>query len=358
MSATKSYDHMLKKERQQAFLYYNNITFPPPASAAMVLSPSILIASLSSLLFLLIVFRLIIRNRTKPTTKEPLNLPPGSFGWPFLGESLALLRANWDGAPERFLRERVAKHGSPQVFKTLLFGERVAVLCGPAGNKFLFGNENKLVAIWWPSSVQKLFGKCLITSVGEEGKWMRKMLLTFLGPDALNRLYISAMDAVTQQHISTHWQGKEEVKVYQTMKLYTFELACRLFMSLEDPKHIEKLAFQFNIFLKGVIEIPLNFPGTRFYSAMRAAAAIRKQLAAIIKQRRVALEQKTVSPSQDLLSHLLASSDENGRFLTEAEIINNVLTLLFAGHDTSSSAITLIMKNLAELPEVYEKVFR
>ncbi|KAK3037013.1 hypothetical protein RJ639_031587, partial [Escallonia herrerae] len=320
----------------------------------MTLSPSILIASLSSLLFLLIVFRLLIRNRTK----KPLNLPPGSFGWPFLGESLAFLRANWDGAPERFLKERVAKHGSSQVFKTSLLGERVGVLCGPAGNKFLFGNENKLVAIWWPSSVQKLFGKCLITSVGEEGKWMRKMLLTFLGPDALNRLYISAMDAVTQQHISSHWQGKEEVVVYPTMKLYTFELACRLFMSLEDPMHIEKLGFQFNIFLKGIIEIPLNFPGSRFYSAMRAAAAIRKQLAAIIKQRRVALEQKTVLPSQDLLSHLLVSSDESGRFLTEAEIINNILTLLFAGHDTSSSAITLIMKNLAELPEVYEKVFR
>ncbi|KAK3030486.1 hypothetical protein RJ639_038792 [Escallonia herrerae] len=276
----------------------------------MTLSPSIFVASVSSLLFLLIILRLIIENRTK----KPLNLPPGSFGWPFLGESLAFLRANWDGAPERFLKERLAKHGSSQVFKTSLLGEWVAVLCVPAGNKFLFGNENKLVAIWWPSSVQKLFGKCLITSVGEEGKWMRKMLLTFLGPDALNRLYISAMDAVTQQHISTHWQG--------------------------------------------VIEIPLNFPGSRFYSAMRAAAAIRKQLAAIIKKRRVALEQKAASPSQNLLSHLLVSSDENGRFLIEAEIINNILTLLFAGHDTSSSAITLIMKNLAELPEVYEKVFR
>ena len=150
--------------------------------------------------------------------------------------------------------------------------------------------------------------------------------------------------------------GKKELKVYQTSKLYTFELACRLFVSLEDPNHIARLATQFNIFVKGVIEIPLNIPGTRFYSAMRAAAAIRKELFTITKERRVALNEKTVSPSQDLLSHLLLSSDENGRFLTEAEIVNNIFVLLFAGHDTSSATITLLMKKLGELPHVYDKV--
>ncbi|KAM0053125.1 putative dammarenediol 12-hydroxylase [Helianthus debilis subsp. tardiflorus] len=39
------------------------------------------------------------------------------------------------------------RYGSPTVFKTLLLGHHMAVLCGPEGNKFLFGNENKLVAL-------------------------------------------------------------------------------------------------------------------------------------------------------------------------------------------------------------------
>uniref|UniRef100_A0A5B7C6Y2 Uncharacterized protein n=1 Tax=Davidia involucrata TaxID=16924 RepID=A0A5B7C6Y2_DAVIN len=129
-------------------------------------------------------------------------------------------------------------------------------------------------------------------------------------------------------------------------------------MSLEDPEQIEKLASQFNIFLKGIIAIPLNFPGTRFYDAMRAANAIRKQLVMIAKQRRVALEQRTASPSQDLLSYLLVSADENGRFLTEMEITNNILTLLFAGHDTSSVTIALLIKYLGEMPQIYEAVLR
>ncbi|MFS8009065.1 putative cytochrome P450 [Helianthus anomalus] len=292
------------------------------------------------------------------TKRSKINLPPGSFGWPFLGESLAFLRACWDGVPERFVQERIEKHDSPLVFKTSLLGERMAVMCGPAGNKFLFGNENRLVGVWWPSQVRKLFGRCLITSRGDEAKWMRKMLLSYLGPDAFVTHYAATMDAVTRRHIEIHWRGKEEVKVFQTVKVYAFELACRLFMSLEEPNHIAKLGSLFNIFLKGILELPINIPGTRFYSANKAAAAIRTELMMIIKARRVELEEGKASSSQDLLSHLLTSSDENGRYLTEKDIANNILLLLFAGHDTSTVAITLLIKSLGEHPDVYDKVLQ
>lgn len=129
-------------------------------------------------------------------------------------------------------------------------------------------------------------------------------------------------------------------------------------MRLEDSEHIGKLAALFSIFLKGVISIPINFPGTRFHQALWATRAVREELVMIVKERRAALEQKRASPSQDLLSHLLASPDEDGKFMSEMEIVNNILLLLFAGHDTSSVAITLLIKTLAELPQVYANVLQ
>ncbi|KAI3518655.1 hypothetical protein L1887_07462 [Cichorium endivia] len=310
------------------------------------------------ILLLIISYVLLIVYWNRQSGSSKINLPPGSYGWPFIGESLSLLRAGWEGTPEKFVWERIEKHGSPLVFKTSLFGDRIAVLCGPAGNKFLFGNENKLVAAWWPSPVRKLFGRCLATIRGDEAKWMRKMLLSYLGPEAFTSHYAATMDIVTRRHIEAHWRGKEELNVFKTVKLYAFELACRLFLSLEDPNHIAKLGSLFNVFLKGIIELPIDVPGTRFYSSKKAAAAITTELMAIMKDRRVALEEGKASPSQDLLSHLLTSSDENGRFLTETEIANNILLLLFAGHDTSAVAITLLIKSLGEYPDVYEKVLR
>ncbi|KAL7116316.1 hypothetical protein ACP275_04G235200 [Erythranthe tilingii] len=312
---------------------------------------------LASLIILVLLVNLTIKFTRILSRTKSLNLPPGSYGWPILGETLEFLRAGLDGTPEKFVKERSDKYKS-QVFKTLLMGENMAVFCGASGNKFLFSNENKLVTVWWPSSVRQLLGPCLATSGGDEGKQMRKMVSYFLGPDAFTRLYIKTMDLVSQQHIKNHWLGKEEVKVFPTSKSYTFELACRLFMSLEDPKQISELAALFNIFLKGIISIPVNFIGTRFYNAKKATFAIKNQLREIVRQRRAALECKRAAPWQDLLSHLLATPDENGKFMSESVIVNNIIMLLFAGHDTSSVAITMMMKNLAEIPEVYEKVLK
>ncbi|MCD7450542.1 hypothetical protein HAX54_007002 [Datura stramonium] len=304
------------------------------------------------LILMIILFVMIIKRKTKE-----VNYPPGSCGWPFLGETLDFLKANKEGKPENFVKERIEKYKS-KIFKTCIMGENMVVLGGPSGNKFLFSNENKQVTIWWPVTVRKLLGPCLVTTVGEEAKIMRKMLSSFISPDAFSRLYIKAMELVAHSHFMNYWQGKEKVKVFPLVKLYTFKVACQLFMSIEDDKEIERLSAQFNIFLKGLIAIPLYLPGTAFYKAVRATAAIRKELLQVVRKRREALEHKTASPSQDILSHLLSCPDENGKFMSELLIVNNILLLLFAGHDTSSVTLTLLIKRLAEHPQVYQDILQ
>lgn len=169
-----------------------------------------------------------IRNKNKPSG---LRLPPGSFGWPILGETLEFLRSGWDGEPGRFLKQRMEKHQNPPVFKTSLTGEPVAVLTGPAAHKFLFGNENKLVQVWWPPSAKKLLGNGLSNSVGEEAKHTRKMLFYFLSPDALMRLYIKTVDQATQNHIAIHWQGISNL----TYKACMRRLQLQLLLCLNNP---------------------------------------------------------------------------------------------------------------------------
>lgn len=91
---------------------------------------------------------------------------------------------------------------------------------------------------------------------------------------------------------------------------------------------------------------------------MKARDALRKEIKIIIKERKVDLEEKRASPTQDLLSHLLVTADASGKFMNEMEIIDNMLLLLFAGHDTSRSVLSSVMKYLGKLPEVYEQVLK
>ncbi|KAJ8564572.1 hypothetical protein K7X08_001032 [Anisodus acutangulus] len=283
-------------------------------------------------------------------------LPPGKTGWPVVGESLEFLSTGWKGHPEKFIFDRMAKYSSI-VFKTHLLGEQAAVFCGASGNKFLFSNENKLVQAWWPNSVNKVFPSSTQTSSKEEAIKMRKMLPNFLKPEALQG-YVGIMDHIAQRHFASGWENHDQVVVFPLAKHYTFWLACRLFLSVEDPNHVAKFADSFDVLASGLISIPIDLPGTPFNRAIKASNFIRKELVAIIKQRKIDLGEGKASATQDILSHMLLTCDENGKFMQELDIADKILGLLIGGHDTASSACTFIVKYLAELPEIYEGVYK
>ncbi|KAK6928943.1 Cytochrome P450 [Dillenia turbinata] len=309
----------------------------------------IAILSVSLLLSLTILYK----HKSKASAAK---LPPGNTGLPFIGETIKFLLDGRRGHPEKFINDRMKKF-SPQVFRTSLLGEPTAVFCGAAGNKFLFSNENKLVTTWWPDSVNKIFPSSTQTSSIEESKKMRKLLPGFLKPEALQR-YIAIMDMIAQRHFASGWDNKKEVMVFPLAKNFTFWLACRLFVNIEDPDHVAKFEESFAVLASGIISLPLDIPGTPFNKAIKASNLIRKELLAIIKQRKINLVENRAMATQDILSYMLLTPDESGQYMKELDISDKILGLLIGGHDTASAAITFVMKYLAELPEVYEKVHK
>ncbi|GMI97476.1 cytochrome P450, family 716, subfamily A, polypeptide 1 [Hibiscus trionum] len=284
------------------------------------------------------------------------SLPPGRTGLPFIGESLEFLSAGRKGHPQKFIYDRMDKYHS-QVFKTSILGEPTAVFCGAAGNKFLFSNENKLVTAWWPDSVNKIFPSSLQTSSKEESKKMRKLLPNFLKPEALNR-YVGVMDSIAQRHFGTYWERQSQVSVFPLAKNYTFWVASKVFLSIEEPEHVAQLSRPFNVLASGIISIPINLPGTPFNRAIKASNIVRRELSTIIRQRKIDLAEKKASPTQDILSHMLLTCDENGKYMNEMDVADKIIGLLIGGHDTASAAITFVVKYLAELPEIYRKVLK
>ncbi|KAF6155745.1 hypothetical protein GIB67_007392 [Kingdonia uniflora] len=278
------------------------------------------------------------------------------MGWPLIGESVQFLNSGRRGEPQEFIKYRMQKF-SHTIFKTSLFRENTAVICGAIGNKFLFSNENKLVISWWPSSVNKIFPSSLQTSSKEESKKMRKLLPQYMKPEAL-QISAGIMDGIAKQHLETNWANKTEVMVFPLAKDYTFALACRLFMSIVDPVHVEELQRPFGDLAAGIISIPIDLPGTQFHRGIKASNVVRKELRQIIKQRKVDLAENKASATQDILSHMLYAMDDDGQFMNEADIADKILGLLVGGHDTASTAITFVMKYLAEIPYVYNEVQR
>ncbi|KAK3009803.1 hypothetical protein RJ639_014011 [Escallonia herrerae] len=285
--------------------------------------------------------------------------PPGNTGWPFVGEALEFVASGRNGTPDKFVRERMDKF-SPEVFKTSLVGETVAVFCGAAGNKFLFSNENKLVGAWWPPTFDRITNaKGSTSNVILQAKKLRRVLPEFLKPEALQK-HVPIMDRVAMQHLERDWSGasNKQVEAFTLVKKFTFEMACRLFMDVEDPNQVGNFSKHFCIVSAGLYGVPVNFPGTAFNRAIKAADHIRHELSSILKERRRQPNDKIDLGTHDLASHLLQSADEDGKFSTEMEVADMILGILFASHDTVTTALAFVVYYLADHPDVYARVFK
>ncbi|KAE8728718.1 alpha-glucosidase-like [Hibiscus syriacus] len=204
-----------------------------------------------------------------------------------MGETLEFMFGN----PENSVLSRMRKY-SPNIFKTKIMGKETAVICGPEGHRFLFSNEQKLFTAFRPQTTQKLFRSYQSTSVPvqiareEETKVFRSP--GFLKPEALVR-YLDKMDAITQQQMEKYWENRDEVKAFTLSKTLTLTLACRLFLGIDEPERISRLFNHFDDITVGMHSLPLDFPGTGFYKANKAAKAIRRELKQVITEKKAAI---------------------------------------------------------------------
>jgi cytochrome P450 len=70
----------------------------------------------------------------------------------------------------------------------------------------------------------------------------------------------------------------------------------------------------------------------------------------------IARRRATGERGEDVLSLLLDASDEDGASLSDRQVRDEVMTLLFAGHDTTTSTVSFMFYELARAPEIVARL--
>ncbi|MFT3865903.1 MAG: cytochrome P450 [Solirubrobacterales bacterium] len=96
----------------------------------------------------------------------------------------------------------------------------------------------------------------------------------------------------------------------------------------------------------------LRGPGSPWRRLMASRAALDRIVYEEIERRRAA----PGAEREDILSLLVAARGENGERFTDTEIRDQVMTLMFAGHDTSTSTVTFALYELAHHPDVLARL--
>ncbi|XP_058208642.1 beta-amyrin 28-monooxygenase-like [Rhododendron vialii] len=295
--------------------------------------------------FLVIFFTISFFAFRNASSSVDSNLPPGGSGWPIVGETLDFM-VN----PEKFVSDRMKKH-SPDIFRTNFFGEKIVIICGPNGHKFLFSNEDKHFTAYLPKAMQKLFFSTQVQNsdkvLSNDEMKLPRFMAFFLKPEALVN-YVAGMDSIIQKQLKTHLEGKAEVKMYTFCRSITLTLACRFFLGLENPERIAKLVGQFDKVTHGIHNLPLDIPGTALHYAVRAAGMIRKELADVLAEKRARVA--SGAPTQDVCTSMVVEG------MSDEDISEKIMGVLVAGYSTVANTITFFMKFVGERPDVYHKI--
>lgn len=278
------------------------------------------------------------------SVSKALPLPPGASGLPWIGETLP-----WVRNPLRFAQERYARYGS--VWRSHLMGRPCVVLLGPDANRFILSTHMHLFSsrAGWGKPITSLIGDGLSLIDGAEHRRHRRMIQPALHGQMLQR-YFNVMHGHTIQHAES-WLRSDQLKLFEGFKHLSFDIAARLMLGARDDRETQRFYDQFHIFTGGLFAPPAwKLPWTPYGKAWIAGQTLRATLQRIITVRRAAPQ-----TGDDILGLLLAAEDEQGVRFSDAELIDELLVLLWAGHDTVTSLLTWIMYELLHDPLMYDR---
>ncbi|XP_020223388.1 cytochrome P450 90A1 [Cajanus cajan] len=277
----------------------------------------------------------------RASRRRHLRLPPGSYGLPFIGETLQLISAYKSDNPEPFMDERVRRYGP--IFSTHVFGEATVFSADPETNRFILQNEGKLLDCSYPGSISNLLGKhSLLLMKGTLHKRMHSLTMSFANSSILKDHLLHHIDRLICLNLDT-WSNR--VLLMEQAKKITFELTVKQLMSFDPDEWTESLRKEYVLVIEGFFTVPFPLFSTTYRRAIKARTKVAEALTLVVRQRRKEYEDGK-EKKNDMLGALLASGDH----FSDEQIVDFLLALLVAGYETTSTIMTLAIKFLTETP--------
>ncbi|CAL1412774.1 unnamed protein product [Linum trigynum] len=298
-----------------------------------------------------------LRKLLSSSPKE-MEAIPGSLGLPVVGESFSFISAfSSPSGIFNFMKERQERYG--KVFKSYVLGRFTVFMTGREASKILLTGKDGMVSLNLFYTGQQVLGPTsLLQTTGDAHKRLRRLIAEPLSVDGLKKYFnfISTLAVDTLEQ----WPAKKKVLVLEEASTFTLKVIGNMIMSLEPMgEEQEKFRSNFKTISSSFASLPFNLPGTAFYEGIKARDSMYEMLDSTIANRRSA-----ESSHQDFLESLImkhtksgdGKGDDQENKLTDQQLKDNILTLLVAGHDTTTAALTWTMKFLAENPQVLEKL--
>ena len=238
-----------------------------------------------------------------------------------------------------FASRRFETYGD--VFETTLIGQRLVFVRGDEAIEDLF-QQSDAVQGWWPSSVRTLLGsKSLANRNGPAHKARRRVVGQLFAAAALRR-YSPQIIAMVNNLADEVASTKSPIALADRMRRFAFSVIATTVLGL-DGSDRDALFVDFEIWTKALFSLPVAIPGSPFAKALQARARLLSKLQQVLAD---------ADGRRGGLDLLAGGLDEAGLPLSDEDLVEQLLLLLFAGYETTASSLSCLMRELLLQPEL------
>jgi cytochrome P450 family 135 len=250
--------------------------------------------------------------------------------------------------PYAYFARAQARHGD--VFTIRIVRETWVVVAGPAGVRDVLTADPET----WRSGeanveLRPLIGRRNVLLLdGADHLARRKLLLPPFHGERL-KAYRDVMTQVTREEIA-RWPRGEPFALLPRLQDITFEVILRVvFGAREETTGLRRALRRIQEWLVGHRGLlAFNVLGAERLSRL---PAFRRMLDAVDAEVGAQLERRRAQPGEDMLSLLLATEG-----LTDRDVRDELLTLLIAGHETTSAALAWAFEALLRHPDAHARL--
>jgi cytochrome P450 len=242
------------------------------------------------------------------------------------------------------------------VFTIRVFHSNVIFMLGPDANHFITVSHagNFSWRRGFMGDLIPLLGDGLLTIDGDFHRQSRKIMLPAFHRERIEAAH--AVMAVETRRALGRVSADTPFDLYRFTRELALRIAMRALFGLDpDRAHAgglnaaqefeEALGFWAREYPRQI----LRGPGTPWRRMVRARTHLDALIFGEIDRRRAGAER-----GEDILSLLLEATDEEGATLSKRHIRDEVMTLMFAGHDTTTSTVAFLFHELASNPALVE----
>ncbi|HET6166305.1 MAG TPA: cytochrome P450 [Marmoricola sp.] len=244
-----------------------------------------------------------------------------------------------------FLREAYG-----EVVKMNVFGTTLYAVYGLDASEQVLINRDRIFANGpaWSHFIGPFFNRGLMLLDFDEHLHHRRIMQMAFTNGALRRYH-----SVMVPHIRSglaRWEDVPNPRMHELFKALTLDLAIEAFVGVDLPRHEQdrvNKAF-IDAVRGGTSIIRANVPGTQWAKGLAA----RKVLEEFFYSH---LPAKRRDGGDDLFAQLCSAESEDGGRFSDEDVVNHMIFLLMAAHDTSTITMSSMAYHLARFPEWQEK---